>query len=169
MAFYGIAIVVVVLDQASKWIAIHIADGGPLLGDFLRLTLTYNTGAAFGLFPGARLPFVIISGVAALGLVYAHHVLSSADRARRIPLALVLGGTLGNLIDRVRVGRVTDFIDMGLGDLRWPTYNVADIAVVAGAAALAARLVTEIARERGGAHCASESVDVRARESVDAG
>lgn len=147
MIFYAIAVIAVILDHLSKWAVVHYALAGPVWGDALRLTLTYNTGAAFGMFPGARGPFIVVSCVAAAGLVYANHVLPRDDRARRIPLALILGGNLGNLIDRVRLGRVTDFIDMGLGDLRWPTYNVADIAVVVGAVCLGWRLVFASARE----------------------
>jgi signal peptidase II len=94
--------------------------------------------------------------------MYANHVLSHFDRARRIPMALILGGTLGNLVDRVRTGRVTDFIDMGIGASRWPTYNVADIAVVVGAVALAVRLVFEMVLEK------QAAVEVPAGESADA-
>ncbi len=162
MIFYCLALVTVLLDQATKWTAVHGVDSGPVFGDFLRITLTYNTGAAFGVFPGARAPFIIISSVAALGLLYANHVLPRQDRARRVPMALILGGNLGNLFDRVRSGAVTDFIDMGLGGSRWPTYNVADIAVVVGAVALAARLILEMIEER------RTAVDIAARESADA-
>lgn len=162
MTFYFIALVTVMLDQSSKWAAIHVAHSGPVFGELVRLTLTYNAGAAFGLFPGARGPFIFISGTAALGLMYANHVLPRFDRARRIPMALILGGTLGNLIDRVRTGRVTDFIDMGIGETRWPTYNVADIAVVVGAIALAVRIVFETVFEK------RVTVEASAGESADA-
>lgn len=148
MIFYAIALIAVALDHLTKWAVVHYALTGPVWGDVLRLTLTYNTGAAFGMFPGARAPFIVVSCVAAAGLIYANHVLPGDDRARRIPMALILGGNLGNLIDRVRLGQVTDFIDMGLGEMRWPTYNVADIAVVVGAVWLGWRLLFESAREK---------------------
>ena len=163
MAFYTIALSIVVLDHSTKWAAVHLAQGGPALGDLVRLTLTYNTGAAFGLFPGARGPFVVISAMAAAGLIYAHHVLPRSEHRRRLPMALILGGILGNLVDRVRLGQVTDFIDMGIGDLRWPTYNVADIAVVVGVVTLATRLVVEMLHER------RARLAVSARESADLG
>jgi signal peptidase II len=114
----------------------------PILGDLLRLTHTENTGAAFGLFQGARLSFVIISIAAAIGLGYANHVMRRGD-PRRVPLALILGGNLGNLVDRLRLGHVTDFIDMGIGTARWPVYNLADVAVVAGAVGLGVLLMRE--------------------------
>lgn len=133
--FYVTCLVVIALDQASKWWMLHHGSDRPLLGDVLRLTLTENTGAAFGMFQGARFAFVGISVAAAGGLLYANHVLPAADR-RRVWLALILGGNIGNLVDRIRLGHVTDFIDMGIGQARWPVYNAADIAVVAGALGL---------------------------------
>jgi lipoprotein signal peptidase len=63
-------------------------------------------------------------------------------------MALILGGNVGNLVDRIRLGAVTDFIDVGVGSLRWPTFNVADIAVVVGALTLAGRLIYEMMEER---------------------
>jgi signal peptidase II len=134
--FYLVCGAVVLADQLSKWFVVHHLHNGPLLGDLLRLTLTENTGAAFGLFPGARAPFIVISLVAAVGLAYANAVLRPGD-ARRIWLALILGGNLGNLVDRFRLGHVIDFLDMGIGTTRWPVYNLADVAVVAGAVGLA--------------------------------
>jgi len=147
LSFYALALCVLGLDQLSKWAVLHRVHAGPVFGDFLRITLTHNTGAAFGLFPGARTPFIIATLLAAAGLVYAHHVLPATDRARRIPMALILGGSLGNLFDRVRAGRVTDFIDVGVGDWRWPTFNTADIAVVVGAVALGGRIAWDLMRE----------------------
>jgi len=138
--FYVTCFVVAGLDQVSKWWMLHHGSDRPLWGDVLRLTLTQNTGAAFGLFQGARLAFVGISVLAAGGLLYAHRILPAHDR-RRVWLALILGGNLGNLVDRIRLGHVTDFIDMGIGSARWPVYNLADVAVVAGALGLGWLLV----------------------------
>ena len=144
--FYGVCLAVVIADQLSKWLVVHHLHDGAIVGDLLRLTLTENTGAAFGLFAGARLPFIVISVLAAIGLVYANHVLRLGD-PRRVFLALILGGNFGNLVDRIRIGHVTDFLDMGLGAARWPVYNLADVAVVAGAVGLGCLLL----REAGGA------------------
>jgi len=136
LTFYLWCLAVVALDQASKWWMTHHGSDRALLGDVLRLTLTRNSGAAFGLFQGARGMFVIVGLAAAAGLLYANRVLPPHDK-RRVMLGLILGGNVGNLIDRARSGRVTDFIDMGIGSVRWPVYNVADIAVVCGAVGLA--------------------------------
>jgi signal peptidase II len=148
LKFYAFSLLVVTLDQLTKYLVVHHLDNGPLLGDVVRVTLTENTGAAFGLFPGARLSFIAISLLAAAGLVYANHAMRSLATGRRLSLALILGGNLGNLVDRVRLGRVTDFVDMGVGATRWPVYNLADVAVVLGAVSLAVVLVAENAFEK---------------------
>ena len=135
MVFSLTALLIVAADQLSKiWIRTNLAVGQslPEVG-FLRLTHVNNTGAAFGLFHGQTFPLTIISfiGVAVL-LLYAFFFY------RRFPwldnwfiwtgLSLVLGGTVGNLIDRLRLGYVTDFIDFGF----WPAFNIADSAIVVG-------------------------------------
>jgi signal peptidase II len=145
--FYLVTVAVALADQLTKWLVVHKVHDRPILGDLLRLTLTENTGAAFGLFPGARASFILISLVAAVGLVYAQRLLRPRD-ARRPFLALVLGGNLGNLVDRVRLGHVVDFIDMGIGTARWPVYNLADIAVVAGAVGLGIWILADGASAR---------------------
>jgi len=170
--FFALSIAVAIVDQITKWLVVHRLHDGPIVGDLLRLTLTHNTGAAFGLFPGARVTFIVISVVAAVGLIYANRVLGRGD-ARRPLLALILGGNLGNLVDRVRLGHVIDFIDMGFGTARWPVYNLADVAVVAGAVGLAVWMLvdSESARRRVAAPPGPEIEAAPATEenSVDAG
>jgi signal peptidase II len=138
--FLTCAAAVLVLDQAAKALASsHLLLGQPvpILGEFVRLTLVHNTGAAFGLFPGSRLPFILIS-VLAIGVVL---YLFARDAYRtllnRLLLGCILGGAIGNLVDRVRWGRVVDFIDVGWGSFRWPVFNVADSAVTLGVILLA--------------------------------
>ena len=148
MVFSLTALLIVAADQLSKiWIRTNLAVGQslPEVG-FPRLTHVYNTGAAFGLFQGQTFPLTVISsiGVAVL-LFYAFFFY------RRFPLfdnwfiwiglSLVLGGTVGNLIDRLRLGYVTDFINFGF----WPAFNVADSAVVVGVI-MVAYLVLSMAR-----------------------
>ena len=135
MWFYVLGAAVVGADRLAKWFVLHHRHDGPLLGDVLRLTLTENAGAAFGMFAGARAVFVTVAAAAAVALAAANHLLPKGD-PRRWWLALLWGGNVGNLIDRVQSGRVVDFLDMGVGSWRWPVYNVADVAIVAGAAGL---------------------------------
>ena len=138
--FLSCATVLVALDQLTKRVASLRLEPGEsisVLGDFLRLTLVHNTGAAFGLFPGSRVPFIVVS-VLAIGVVL-YLFLRETYRSvmNRALLGCILGGAIGNLIDRVRLGWVVDFIDMGFGDVRWPVFNVADSAVTVGVILLA--------------------------------
>lgn len=138
--FATIAALVLILDQATKWVASARLDLGrpvTLLGDVVRLTLVHNTGAAFGLFPGSRVPFIIISCLAIGVVFYLFLRQSYRGLANRILLGCILGGAVGNLVDRVRLGWVVDFIDVGIGSARWPVFNVADSAVTLGVVFLA--------------------------------
>ncbi len=140
VVFFLTALLIVVADQLSKlWIRNNLAVGQSLPeGGFPRLTHITNTGAAFGLFQGQSLPLTIVAlvGVAVL-LLYAfliyRHFPFLDNRLVWVSLGLVLGGTVGNLIDRLRLGYVTDFIDFGF----WPAFNIADSAVVVGVIILA--------------------------------
>jgi signal peptidase II len=117
-----------------------------VIGDYLRLTLVYNPGAAFGLHVGeySRWVFLALTVAALLILGRLYVSAPTGDRPRIISLALVCGGAIGNLIDRIRSDRgVVDFLDVGIGDARWPTFNVADMAVSIGAFLLAVVLWAE--------------------------
>lgn len=151
--FWGVLALTVLLDRITKMIAESRLVWGdapiPVIGDFTRWRLVYNTGAAFGLHLGSysRWAFMLIACVAVVVLHRMWREADVADRFRQLALAFVAGGAVGNLVDRVLSARgVVDFIDMGIGDLRWPTYNVADIAVTCGALALALSLWREDAR-----------------------
>ena len=138
--FLACAAAVLALDQATKAVASSRLVPGepvPILGDFLRLTLVHNTGAAFGLFPGSRLPFILISVLAIAVVLYLFARDAYRSLLNRVLLGCILGGALGNLVDRIRWGRVVDFIDVGIGAIRWPVFNVADSAVTLGVILLA--------------------------------
>jgi len=135
VVFSLIALLIVVADQLVKlWIRTNLAAGESLfeLG-FFRLTHISNTGAAFGLFQGQTFPLTVVSFVAvAILLLYAFLFYRQFPQLDRwlvwTGLGLILGGTVGNLIDRLRLGYVTDFIDFGF----WPAFNLADSAIVVG-------------------------------------
>lgn len=130
-----------VLDQVTKIIAVRtmtLHDPIPVLGDIVRLTYIQNPGAAFGLTLGGPLlhTVVAIGALAILGWLYVS--LPVGARVQRIALALVLGGAVGNIIDRIRLDYVIDFFDVGLSaTLRWPVFNVADSFVTVGVLVLA--------------------------------
>ena len=129
--FLGLAAVVVVLDQLTKaWLTSFLAPGQSVnvVGDLLRLVHSQNNGGLFGMFSGQALPFALVSLVV-VGLIVLYHARGGRDPYLSITLGLLLGGALGNLADRIRLGYVVDFVDAGLGDLRWYTFNVADAAI----------------------------------------
>ena len=111
-----------------------------ILGEWLTFTLLYNPGAAFGLHLGewSRWIFMALTVAAAVILTRMYQTTAEGDTIKVTSLGMILGGAIGNLIDRIRSGQgVVDFIDVGIGDMRWPTFNVADIGVSCGALLLA--------------------------------
>lgn len=131
----GVALGGVALDQWSKlWATRNLAFREPLhvLGDLVTFTYTRNSGIAFGMFQGKVFPFYIFSMVAALAVLWLWVRTSHITRAREWSLALILGGAVGNLIDRVRFGEVTDFIELGWRGHYFPVFNVADMCVTFG-------------------------------------
>jgi len=159
--FWLLIAVVITVDVITKAFAEqYLAPARiphPVFGEWLRLTLVYNPGAAFGLHLGehSRWIFMGLTVAALLILSRLYVITAPGDRPRTIALALVCAGAVGNLLDRIRspLG-VVDFLDVGVGDAaRWPTFNVADIAVSTGAFLLAwvlwreDRLAEEAARE----------------------
>jgi signal peptidase II len=142
--FWPVLLVILVVDVITKAIAERalLPRGIPhdVLGSWFRLTLVYNPGAAFGLNlgPQSRWIFSALTVVALVILARLYLTTRPGDTARVSALALVCAGAIGNLIDRLRsFFGVVDFIDIGIGDSRWPTFNVADMAVSIGAGLLA--------------------------------
>lgn len=129
------AVVLYVADQLTKaWVVANIPYGEqvPIIGDFVVLWHLRNTGAAFSLFPGATWLFVPVH-LLAIGMVaYFHVQLRHRPTWIHVVLGAILAGGLGNLTDRLRQGYVTDFVSVGIGDLRWPAFNVADPSLVLG-------------------------------------
>lgn len=125
------------------------SDRVEVLGDFFRLAYVRNPGAAMGMTPFGRWALVGISAGAAVLLIWFLFVTPTALRWRRIAMGLILGGALGNLVDRVFYdGLVVDFLDFGIGTHRFWTFNIADIGVTCGGALLLLCLVIDEIRER---------------------
>lgn len=163
--FWGIAGTVVVLDFITKQIAVQQLSRLPVrvVGDWLLLRLVYNPGAAFGVHVGeySRWVFMVLA-ILALGVLGSMVVRTKpGEWFRLVALALVCGGAIGNLIDRFRSARgVVDFIDVYIGPVHWPTFNVADMAVTCGAIALAVVLWQEGQEEQMQAARGAESGEV---------
>ena len=144
-----IALTVVVLDRIAKWAVAHniaLHDSIPVIPDFFRITHVENRGAAFGLFAESpsewKLAILVAFSVVALVVVSAllwrnSHALTSTG----VGLALILGGAIGNLWDRLLSGRVVDFLLFYIGQYQWPAFNVADSAIVVGAGLLVIEIV----------------------------
>jgi signal peptidase II len=129
--FLGLAAIVVVLDQLTKaWLTSFLAPGQStsIVGDYVRLVHGQNNGALFGLFRESALLFAIVS-VGVIALIVGYHARSGRSVYLSVTLGLLLGGAVGNLIDRFRLGYVVDFVDLGIGTFRWYTFNVADAAI----------------------------------------
>jgi signal peptidase II len=139
-----IALLVVLLDRATKWIVarnISLHDGKQIIPGFFRITHVENRGAAFGLFADSpaewKIAMLVLFSIVAMVVVSTllwrnSHSMTSTG----IGLALILGGALGNLWDRVLNGRVVDFLLFYIGQYQWPAFNVADSAIVVGAGLL---------------------------------
>jgi signal peptidase II len=139
-----IALSIVVLDRLAKWVVarnVALHDSVQVIPDFFRITHVENRGAAFGLFADSpsewKIAMLVLFSIVALVIVAAllwrnSHAMSSTG----VGLALILGGALGNLWDRLLNGRVVDFLLFYVGQYQWPAFNVADSAIVVGAGLL---------------------------------
>jgi signal peptidase II len=153
--FWSVAGVVLVADLITKVVAeAYLARRLPLevFGEFVQLRLVYNEGAAFGIYLGeySRWIFFTLAVIALFVLGSMVRATRPGDRLRVWALALLCGGATGNLLDRLRSPEgVVDFLDIGVGLRRWPTFNVADSAITVGAIALAVSLWLEGRAQQG--------------------
>lgn len=156
--------VVVVADQLTKiWAvgALSLSPPGGLPEDaghilsrvqvvfdgWFNFKLAGNKGAAWGLFrslpEGWRVPFFVVIGLVAIGVIITLYRRAHGQNLLRWALTLILGGAVGNLIDRVRLGFVVDFIDWYYGDAHWPTFNIADVAISVGVGLLVVDMIVQ--------------------------
>ncbi|MEW6577660.1 MAG: signal peptidase II [Chloroflexota bacterium] len=145
-----VAALAILADQASKaYVVRHLGlheSWAPVsaLEQVFRFTHVRNTGAAFGLFPQGGAVFLIIAVIVSAVIIYYYQQVPSGGWLIRLALGLQLGGALGNVIDRVRLGHVVDFLDVW----RWPVFNVADSCIVIGVGLLMLVMLREERRER---------------------
>ena len=129
------ALAILVADQVTKALVVAnlaVGEKARLVGDLVQVWHAQNRGAAFSLFQGGAVVFLIVSVLSIVMVAYFHRSLRDRSPWLHVVLGVVLGGTLGNFIDRLRQGYVTDWLSVGVGDTRWPTFNVADSSIVVG-------------------------------------
>jgi signal peptidase II len=144
---------VLLLDQATKsWMVGRLSgvETVPLVSGLLHLTLVHNRGGAFGLLPGASGLFVLVGAAAALVILIIGRRVPGLSWAGALALGLILGGALGNLLDRVLLGTVTDFVDVRLhGQNVWPVFNLADSCITVGGVLAALQMLRGSKEEAG--------------------
>ena len=129
--FLGLAAAIVACDQLAKALVTSQLSPGQsveVAGSLLRIVFGQNTGALFGLFKDNAAMFGLVS-LLVIGLIVAYHARSTPSLYLTVTLGLLLGGAVGNMLDRLRLGYVVDFVDVGIGTLRFYTFNVADSAI----------------------------------------
>jgi signal peptidase II len=138
--FIGPALTVLLLDQVSKWLIINhleLHQGLSVIPGFFNLVLVKNRGMAFGILSqirsGFSYYFLLTATIVAIGfIVFFFFWIKGKEKWLTVGLSLILGGAVGNLVDRVQFGYVIDFLDFFLRGYHWPAFNVADSAVTAG-------------------------------------
>lgn len=161
---FAVAILVIVADQLTKYF-IRLRLGYlesfapiPALADFLTIIHTSNTGAAFGMFKEAGGIFTVVALVVVAAIVYYYRQIPDGQYWVRVALGLQLGGAIGNLIDRLVYGTVTDFVFLHWYDQwRAPIFNVADLAITCGVIVLALLMIKESVEERRARHLATQT------------
>ena len=146
MIFYLLALVMLVFDQIFKYLVhklMYFGQSIPVYSSFVKLTYVRNTGAAFSLFVGFSSYLIVIGIAVVIAVIYFHHRLSSKNYWMQTALAFVLGGSLGNLLDRIFRSYVIDYIDITV----WPVFNFADIMINVGVIMIAMKLFEKEAEE----------------------
>ena len=150
----AVSIIVLVLDQATKLYidrTMRLFQSIPVIDNLFSITYMRNKGAAFSFladFSLRRPFFVLVSLVAVVAILYAYRKLRADQRFAAFSLALILSGAVGNLIDRLRLGEVIDFLDVYWQSHHWPAFNVADSAICVGVFLLAVDMLLEDHRQK---------------------
>lgn len=140
MRALALPLFIVLFDQATKWLVVQrlpLYEDLPLISGLLSLQHVRNSGAVFGFLSGAQIPFkpyvfALTSALALAALTYYARTIPAEEKLPRFALSLVIGGAIGNLIDRVRFGYVVDFVKVYWETHVWPNFNVADSAISIG-------------------------------------
>lgn len=133
--YYIIAGILVIIDQITKWIVVknmELYEQITLIQDFFYLTSHRNKGAAWGILQGKMIFFYIVTTIVVIGVIYYMQKYAKNDKLLAISLSFVLGGAIGNFIDRIFRGEVVDFLDFTIFGYDFPIFNVADSSLVVG-------------------------------------
>jgi signal peptidase II len=156
VAYLAVIIAVVVFDQLTKYAVISnfsLYQSKEVIPGFFNLVYVTNTGAAFSLLADVNSPwrhyfFLAVGSIAVVGLTVAYLRLRTVSSLYAVSLGLIVGGAIGNLIDRIAHGAVIDFLDFYLADYHWPAFNVADSAICVGVVLFLLLNVLEIKKEK---------------------
>ena len=133
-------ILIIVLDQLIKYLVVNnmfLGESIPVIPHLLHLTYILNPGAAFGILENQRLFFILIAIILILAIVYFYSKIIKLNKLFQLGIAMLFSGAIGNMIDRIFIGKVVDYIDFRI----WPIFNVADMALVIGLLYIAYRLI----------------------------
>ncbi|MNJ45086.1 Lipoprotein signal peptidase [compost metagenome] len=152
MIYFLIALIIFLIDQGTKYLIatrMTIGEQIPIIGDFFLITSHRNRGAAFGILENQRWFFIIFTIIVVIGVIwYMLKVKGSSNKLLSIALSLVLGGTLGNFLDRLLTGEVVDFLQFNFGSYTFPIFNVADSSIVIGFGLIVLDSFMEVKREK---------------------
>ncbi len=144
--YFIIPILIVIIDQITKLWSVKFLQGFKtieVVGDFLQFNYIRNYGAAFGFFQNKQLFFIIITSIIIIGIILFIKI-NNNSKIMDIVLLMIIGGAIGNLIDRIRLGYVIDFIDVKFGNFYdYPVFNIADSFIVVGSILLVYLVLTD--------------------------
>ncbi len=149
LIYYLIALGIIVVDQFTKYLVktnMELGESIPLIPEVFHLTSHRNMGAAFGILQNQRLFFILITVAVVIGIVISMVRIGRSQPRTTLALSLVLGGAIGNFIDRAATGQVVDFLDFTL--IKFPIFNVADMAITIGVGLLLLDMLLESKRAR---------------------
>lgn len=134
MLYVAISLIIIVLDQITKFYAIKMLKGNTpiiIIKNFLQLNYVENFGAAFGILQNRKVFFVVMTTIVVIGIIIYIKTNINLTTIMKIALTMVVGGAIGNLIDRIRLGYVIDFVDVNFWGLYdFPVFNIADSSIV---------------------------------------
>ncbi|BAC13441.1 signal peptidase II [Oceanobacillus iheyensis] len=150
--YYLIAIALVIIDQLTKWLVVsrmELGESISVIDNFFYITSHRNTGAAWGILEGQMLLFYIITTIVIIGIIYFLHTHAKGDKLLSVALVVILGGAIGNFIDRIFRQEVVDFANFYIFDYNFPIFNVADSSLTIGVILFLIATILEEKRQKG--------------------